>query len=64
MAFFSDGDRYDGMVEILQQHPGTYSIFKHKHRPGTTSMMGTGNIISVRIYFRINILVRTKLPLN
>lgn len=27
VAFFSDGDRYDGMVEILQQHPGNLRRF-------------------------------------
>ncbi|KAL9973239.1 hypothetical protein ACROYT_G019663 [Oculina patagonica] len=26
VAFFSDGDRYDGMVEILQQHPDGHAV--------------------------------------
>ena len=26
VAFFSDGDRYDGMVEISQQHPGIIAV--------------------------------------
>ena len=26
VAFFSDGDRYDGLVEILQQHPGNFRL--------------------------------------
>ncbi|XP_067042519.1 gamma-aminobutyric acid type B receptor subunit 2-like [Acropora muricata] len=26
VAFFSDGDRYDGMVEILQQHPDGFAV--------------------------------------
>ena len=34
VAFFDDGDRYDGMVEILQQHPGTCHIFCAKIKSG------------------------------
>ncbi|KAJ7363242.1 hypothetical protein OS493_011524 [Desmophyllum pertusum] len=46
VAFFSDGDRYDGMVEILQQHPDGHAVpvGYYDARVRELRLVGPGNV--------------------
>ncbi|XP_068719358.1 gamma-aminobutyric acid type B receptor subunit 2-like isoform X2 [Montipora capricornis] len=46
VAFFSDGDRYDGMVEILQQHPDGHAVAVgyYDARVGRLRLVKQGNV--------------------